>query len=106
MSEWSNLVAGVNVAQLAAFGEPITYIPNKGSGAPIATVAILDKPQIDQAASPGYFADVHIDPLQVTSPARGDQVIWADGVTYTVAKVVRPAPYGLFIAALHRTFDP
>ena len=106
MSNWANIVAGFNVAQLGAFGEPIMYIPDKGLGEPIATVAILDKPQIDQSASPGYFADVHIDPLQVTSPARGDQVIWADGVTYTVAKVVRPDAYSLFIAALHRKADP
>src|ERR1017187_4476550 len=105
MSNWSNLMAGANAAQLAAFGEPITYIPNKGSGEPIATVAILDKPQIDQSASPGYLADIHIDPLQVTSPARGDVVIWADGVSYIVAKVVRPDPYSLFIAAIHRRTD-
>lgn len=95
-----------NAALLAAFGEPITYIPNKGSGQPIATSAILDKPQIDQSASPGYFADVHIDPLQVTTPMRGDQVVWTDGVSYIVAKVVRTDPYSLFIAALHRRLDP
>ena len=106
MSNWANIAALANVAQLAVFGEPITYVPDKGLGDPIQTTAILQKPQIDQSASPGYFADIEIDPLQVTSPARGDQVIWADGVTYTVAKVVRPSPYSLFIAALHRKSDP
>ncbi len=106
MTAWAQQSGLANAALLAAFGEPITYIPNKGSGVPIATVAILDKPQIDQSASPGYFADIHIDPLQVTNPARGDQVVWADGVSYVVAKVVRPDPYSLFIAALHRRVDP
>ena len=106
MTAWAQQSGLANAALLAAFGEPITYIPNKGSGDPTLTVAILDKPQIDQSASPGYFADIHLDPLQVANPARGDQVVWRDGVTYTVAKVVRPDPYGLFIVAIHRTLDP
>jgi hypothetical protein len=106
MSNWSTIVANLNAAQLATFGEPITYTPDKGLGDPIATTAILDRSKIDQSTSPGYFGEISIDPLQVTNPARGDQVTWADGVTYTVAKVIRTDNYNLFTAVLHRTSDP
>ena|SRR5947199_499093 len=106
MSIFGNLSTSVNAIILANFGEAVTYVPNKGLGEPIAITAILDKPEIDQSASPGYFADVRLDPIQVPSPLRGDLVVWTDGCTYTVSKVVRPDPYGLFIAAIHRTFDP
>ena len=105
MSTFDKLAAGANAAVLTTFGEVITYIPQKGTGVPFTTMAVLDKPEIDQSAAPGYFADIRLDPLQVTSPLRGDLVVWTDGLTYTVSKVIRPDPYGLFIAAIHRSFD-
>ncbi len=106
MSTFADLAASANDALLAVHGDSITYIPNKGTGDPITTTAILAKPEIEQSASPGYFADLRLDPLQITAPLKGDQVVWTDGVTYTVAKIARPKPFGLFIVSIHRTFDP
>lgn len=106
MSNWSESVARVNAAGLNTFGEAIIYLPNKGAGAPISTAAILQPPTIDQSGAPGYFADIKVDPVVVTAPMRGDQVIWADDTAYVVAKVTRPVPAGMFILALHRKLDP
>src|SRR5260370_9920866 len=102
---FSDLASRDHAQQLRAFGEPVTYIPAKGLGDPIEISAILDKPQIDQSGTPGYFADIHVDPAIVTNPLRGDQVIWADETVYVVAKVARPARYSMFVLALHRKFD-
>ena len=105
MPTWSDFAARDNAANLRVFGEPITYIPNKGAGEPLSTLAILKPPAIEQSSSPGYFADIEIDPLVVTAPRKGDGVVWADGTAYVVGKVV-PDQYGLTTVAIHRKLDP
>lgn len=106
MSQWLDRAARGNVAQLREFGEPITYLPNGGVGVPIETACIQTAPAIDQSTSPGYFADIHVDPLVIVAPQKKDEVVWADGVFYVVSKIARPLPDSMFILALHRKFDP
>jgi len=100
---WSDLINATNPDFLAAFGEPITYLPQQGLGTPIATSCILLKHRITQSSAPGYFADVEVDPG--LNPHRKDIVTWADGTDYVVAQVINP-PYGLVTLALHLKTDP
>lgn len=103
----STRASRVNATMLRTFGELITYMAAGGLGAVISEKAILMAPEIDQSAAPGkgvsYFADIAVDPE--TKRARGDKVIWSDGVEYVVAKVVS-RPYELAKLALHRKADP
>lgn len=106
MSNWQNLAARDIAAQLRTFGEPITYLPYGGVGLPIETTCIQTAPAIEQSMSPGYFADIHVDPLVIAAPQKKDEVAWADGAFYVVTKVARPLPDSMYILALHRKFDP
>ena len=104
MSNFSDAATRVNSACLSTFGEPITYITNAGGHVEISTSCILRPPEIDGSSSPGYFADIEVDPAVITAPQRKDIVIWADETVYVVSKVVQPA-YGMPILALHRKDD-
>jgi hypothetical protein len=99
---WKDSAARVNAAQLATFGVPITYIPIAGE--PLTTRCILRQPTIEQSASPGYFADIDIDPQQIPNPQRKDEVVMEDGTVYLVTKVLNP-PLGFITVAIHRKFD-
>jgi hypothetical protein len=99
MPNWSSIAASVNAAQLRVFGEPITYLPLKGVGDSITESAILLQPSIDQPNTPGYFADIEVDPA--TPRQRGDKVIWVDGTVYVVNRVSLP-PHSNAILALHK----
>lgn len=105
LSNFSDAMVGLNAAELAEFGEPITYIPSGGAGEPIQTVCRPRKPLIDQSSGPGYYADIDVDPAVIKNPQRRDVVIWQDGTPYVVNKVVNP-PYGLATLAIHRKIDP
>lgn len=102
MSPWESAALQANIDSLAQGGEPISYT---GRGQTIQTVCLLSPVPITQSTAPGYFADIEVDPLVITDPARGDQVEWKDGVIYTVAAIAR-RPYNLTALALHRKFDP
>ncbi len=104
MSDFDDAVADLNAACLDSYGKPITYRGQLGLADPIATTCTLLPPRIDQSASPGYFADIEVDPAVITSPQRRDEVDWADGTVYVVGKVLNP-PYGLMTLALHRKYD-
>ena len=101
---WSTQSAAINAAALKQFGEPVVYQSVDG-GPSVSTTAIIGQPTIEQSTSPGYFADVEVDPVVITNPQRDDQITWADGVVYIVGRVVAP-PYGLTKLALHRLADP
>jgi hypothetical protein len=104
-SLFAQAVLGAKTTLLAQLGEPITYTPTGGT--PVQTVALpAGAANILQSSAPGYFMDVEIDPLVVTTPLRGDIVTWSNGTAYIVAKVAIPDIYGLFILALHRQTDP
>jgi hypothetical protein len=106
MSDFSLASSDLQSAALAEFGEPITYIGAKGAdtdGA-IATVAILCAPTLLQSGTPGYFADLEVDPVVVVNPQKGDRVVWADGSVYEVARVVQ-RPYQLTKLAVHRKVE-
>ena len=98
MSDFDDAMADLNDATLDALGYPITYIPISGDN-PIKTLCMLKKPEIDQSLSPGYFADLDIDPLQIPNPQRKDEVVWADGTVYVVNRVLN-APRGFTTVAM------
>lgn len=104
MTIWDQSAIAANVESFAVAGEPITYTPAQGQGTPIVTTCLL-RQRISGSASPGFFADIEVDPLVISTPLRGDQVTWKDGVVYTVAQVIND-PYGLVTVALHRLIDP
>ncbi|HYX47872.1 MAG TPA: hypothetical protein VE820_13770 [Sphingomicrobium sp.] len=104
MSDFDDAISDLNDACLDSFGKSIAYRGGQGLADPIATTCTLLPPRIDQSASPGYFADIEVDPTIITNPQRKDEVDWADGTVYVVSKVLNP-PYGLVTLALHRKFD-
>ena len=104
MSDFSDAMNDAVSAALDMRGEPITYIPNQGTGDPLAILCTLDKPQIGQSTAPGYFADIGVSRLDVPAPQRKDVVVWVDQVQYVV-DAVRDDPYGFTMLALKRKVD-
>ncbi len=108
MSFWSDAAARTTPIFQTIGGEPIIYtsVVNGQQQTPITTTAILLPNGIEQSSSPGYFADIEVDPALVTAPARGDLVQWADGTVYVVAQIAPKRPYSMFALAIHRQDDP
>lgn len=89
---------------LQRFGLDVLYSGYGSESDPISVRCIKMNPEIQQSASPGYFADIQVDPLVVTAPRRGDLITWPDGCIYSVGKIAA-TPDGLTILAIHKTGD-
>jgi hypothetical protein len=89
---------------VAELGESVLYRADGGKADPVSIRCILNNPAEQQSASPGFFAEIEVDPSAVTDPRKGDVVIWTDDVAYVVGRVNKPA-FGLTSLTLHRQND-
>lgn len=104
MPNWTDLGVQANVVMLQRFGLDVLYSGNGGESDPISIRCIKMNPEIQQSATPGYFADIQVDPLVVTAPRRGDLITWPDGCRYSVGKVLA-TENGLTVLAIHKAGD-
>jgi hypothetical protein len=99
-----DIIGRMDSAVLRTYRETATYLPDGGKGDPLTIRCVLNNPAEQQSASPGFFAEIQVDPSVVTDPRKGDVVIWTDDVAYVVGRVNKPA-YGLTSLSLHRQND-
>src|SRR5690349_8204067 len=93
MADLDEAIADSSAATLEAMGYDITFVP-ASTGIAVATQCFLLKPREEQAESPGNLAEIEVDPAVVVGAMKGDVVIWANGDSYVVGRVVNP-PRGL-----------
>jgi hypothetical protein len=115
-SPFASAALSLNAAQLAEFGEPITYQSYQGPGPQLSNpildgngnppLAIPHEPKMLQSGALGYWADIEVDPAVIPNPQRYDQVTWADGNVYQVGRRSRSDQYSLWLLSLHKADTP